>query len=189
MKNTGTWSHYSCDLGQVTTFLVLFSYETAYIVPNMKQCLKALITAPSTWQEFNTSLLMGCFPLFPCILSIMMTTCSTFCALGMMPLLLFIYSKGIYDGDLKDKVPYGGIMLSLVMILIPCTIGIFLKSKRPQYVPYIKKVRWWGSYLWKHRRQGATALLIKAAYEERLTLAGHPLVEPQWLVHQSRSTC
>uniref|UniRef100_H0V6P6 Hepatic sodium/bile acid cotransporter n=1 Tax=Cavia porcellus TaxID=10141 RepID=H0V6P6_CAVPO len=72
-------------------------------------------------------------------LSIMMTTCSTFCALGMMPLLLFIYSKGIYDGDLKDKVPYGGIMLSLVMILIPCTIGIFLKSKRPQYVPYIKK--------------------------------------------------
>nr|XP_004649353.1 sodium/bile acid cotransporter [Jaculus jaculus] len=72
-------------------------------------------------------------------LSIVMTTCSTFFALGMMPLLLYIYSRGIYDGDLKDKVPYGGIMVSLVMVLIPCSIGIFLKSKRPQYVPYIMK--------------------------------------------------
>lgn len=74
-------------------------------------------------------------------LSIVMTTCSSFTALGMMPLLLYIYSKGIYDGDLKDKVPYKGIMLSLVMVLIPCAIGIFLKSKRPHYVPYVLKVR------------------------------------------------
>lgn len=73
-----------------------------------------------------------------------MTTCSTFIALGMMPLLLYIYSRGIYDGDLKDKVPYGGIVLSLILILIPCTIGIFLNSKRPQYVRYVTKVRTWG---------------------------------------------
>ncbi|XP_025298474.1 hepatic sodium/bile acid cotransporter [Canis lupus baileyi] len=72
-------------------------------------------------------------------LSIVMTTCSTFFALGMMPLLLYIYSNGIYDGDLKDKVPYKGIVSSLVLVLIPCTIGIFLKAKRPQYVRYIKK--------------------------------------------------
>ncbi|ELV09426.1 sodium/bile acid cotransporter [Tupaia chinensis] len=72
-------------------------------------------------------------------LSIVMTTCSTFFALGMMPLLLYIYSKGIYDGDLKDKVPYVGIVISLILVLIPCTIGIFLKSKRPQYVPYVTK--------------------------------------------------
>ncbi|XP_021058223.1 sodium/bile acid cotransporter [Mus pahari] len=72
-------------------------------------------------------------------LSIVMTTCSSFTALGMMPLLLYIYSQGIYDGDLKDKVPYKGIMISLVMILIPCAIGIFLKSKRPHHVPYILK--------------------------------------------------
>lgn len=73
--------------------------------------------------------------------SIVMTTCSTFFALGMMPLLLYIYTKGIYDGDLKDKVPYVGIMISLVMILIPCTMGIILKSKWPKYGPYIIKVR------------------------------------------------
>lgn len=58
-----------------------------------------------------------------------------------MPLLLYIYSRGIYDGDLKQKVPYGGIVLSLVLILIPCTIGIFLNAKRPQYVRYVIKVR------------------------------------------------
>ncbi|XP_055451517.1 hepatic sodium/bile acid cotransporter [Psammomys obesus] len=72
-------------------------------------------------------------------LSIVMTTCSTFSALGMMPLLLYIYTKGIYDGDLKDKVPYAGIMISLVMVLIPCTIGIFLKSKKPRVTPYLMK--------------------------------------------------
>lgn len=73
-----------------------------------------------------------------------MTTCSTFIALGMMPLLLYVYSRGIYDGDLKDKVPYGGIVLSLILILIPCTIGIFINAKRPQYVRYVIKVRTWG---------------------------------------------
>nr|XP_012636625.1 sodium/bile acid cotransporter [Microcebus murinus] len=72
-------------------------------------------------------------------LSIVMTTCSTFFALGMMPLLLYTYSRGIYDGDLKDKVPYGNIMISLILVLIPCTIGIFIKSKRPQYIPYVKQ--------------------------------------------------
>lgn len=78
-----------------------------------------------------------------------MTTCSTFCALGMMPLLLFIYARGIYDGDLKDQVPYGGIMISLVMVLVPCTIGIILKSKWPQHAVYVKKVRTVGTLSWK----------------------------------------
>ncbi|GAB5572981.1 sodium/bile acid cotransporter isoform X1 [Prionailurus iriomotensis] len=71
--------------------------------------------------------------------NIVMTTCSTFCALGMMPLLLYVYSRGIYSGDLKDKVPYGGIVISLILVLIPCATGIFLNAKRPQYVPYVKK--------------------------------------------------
>nr|QES69805.1 sodium taurocholate co-transporting polypeptide [Crocidura olivieri] len=73
-------------------------------------------------------------------LSIVMTTCSTFFALGMMPLLLYLYSRGIYEGDMKDKVPYLGIITSLVLVLIPCTIGIVLNAKRPQYVRYVIKV-------------------------------------------------
>ncbi|XP_074092126.1 hepatic sodium/bile acid cotransporter [Macrotis lagotis] len=72
-------------------------------------------------------------------LSIVMTTCSTFFALGLMPLLLFIYSRGLYEGDLKTKVPYGQIAISLVLILIPCTLGIIINSKRPQYGRYIVK--------------------------------------------------
>lgn len=73
-------------------------------------------------------------------LSIVMTTCSTFFALGLMPLLLYVYSRGIYDGDMKDKVPYKGIITSLIVVLIPCTIGIVLNAKRPQYVRYVIKV-------------------------------------------------
>ncbi|XP_068948087.1 hepatic sodium/bile acid cotransporter [Petaurus breviceps papuanus] len=72
-------------------------------------------------------------------LSIVMTTCSTFFALALMPFLLYIYSKGIYEGDLKDKVPYGNIAISLALILIPCTIGITISSKKPQYGRYIIK--------------------------------------------------
>ncbi|XP_055990062.1 LOW QUALITY PROTEIN: hepatic sodium/bile acid cotransporter [Sorex fumeus] len=73
-------------------------------------------------------------------LSIVMTTCSTFFALGMMPLLLYVYSMGIYEGDMTDKVPYKGIITSLIVVLIPCTIGIVINAKRPQYVRYIIKV-------------------------------------------------
>ncbi|XP_038621356.1 sodium/bile acid cotransporter [Tachyglossus aculeatus] len=73
-------------------------------------------------------------------LSIVMTTCSTFSALALMPLLLYLYSLGLYERDVQNKVPYGGIILSLVLVLIPCTIGIVLKSKRPQYVSCVTKV-------------------------------------------------
>uniref|UniRef100_A0A7M4FKW7 Hepatic sodium/bile acid cotransporter n=1 Tax=Crocodylus porosus TaxID=8502 RepID=A0A7M4FKW7_CROPO len=71
-------------------------------------------------------------------LSILMTACSTFLALGMMPLLLYIYSRGLYEGDLGSKVPYKGIVFSLATMLIPCAIGIFLNEK-PQYARLIIK--------------------------------------------------
>ncbi|KAL3979563.1 proprotein convertase subtilisin/kexin type 5 [Sarotherodon galilaeus] len=64
-------------------------------------------------------------------LSIVMTSCSTILALGMMPLLLFIYCQGF--PSVRNAVPYGEIMLSLVLILVPCSIGILIKTYRPQY--------------------------------------------------------
>lgn len=103
----------------------------------------------SVWHKEGTQTSNFFFFVLRSPLSIVMTTCSSFTALGMMPLLLYIYTKGIYDGDLKDKVPYKGIMISLVMVLIPCSIGIFLKTKKPQYVPYIIKVRTQGPALKK----------------------------------------
>ncbi|CAM4578202.1 hepatic sodium/bile acid cotransporter [Caretta caretta] len=72
-------------------------------------------------------------------LSIVMTTCSTLLALGLMPLLLYLYSRGLYQGNLEGKVPYKGIVISLAMMLIPCTIGIFLNEKKPQYARLIIK--------------------------------------------------
>ncbi|XP_060907724.1 hepatic sodium/bile acid cotransporter [Labrus mixtus] len=64
-------------------------------------------------------------------LSIVMTSCSTLLALGMMPLLLYIYSQGY--ANLQDLVPYMDIMKSLAMIIVPCGIGILLNYYKPQY--------------------------------------------------------
>uniref|UniRef100_K7G1G3 Hepatic sodium/bile acid cotransporter n=1 Tax=Pelodiscus sinensis TaxID=13735 RepID=K7G1G3_PELSI len=72
-------------------------------------------------------------------LSIVMTTCSTLLALGLMPLLLYLYSRGLHQGNLHGKVPYKEIVISLAMMLIPCTFGIFLNEKKPQYTHIIIK--------------------------------------------------
>uniref|UniRef100_A0A8C0EG69 Solute carrier family 10 member 1 n=1 Tax=Bubo bubo TaxID=30461 RepID=A0A8C0EG69_BUBBB len=53
-------------------------------------------------------------------LSIVMTTCST-------------------EGDLEGKVPYKGIVTSLVLMLIPCVISIILNEKKPHYTGFIIK--------------------------------------------------
>nr|XP_033809137.1 sodium/bile acid cotransporter [Geotrypetes seraphini] len=72
-------------------------------------------------------------------LSIVMTTCSTFLAFGMMPLLLYIYSMALSQGNIENMVPYLGIFFSLLMTLVPCAIGIFLNEKRPQYTRCVIK--------------------------------------------------
>lgn len=64
-------------------------------------------------------------------LSIVMTTCSTVLALGMMPLLLYLYCQGL--SNMENAVPYGGIIIALAMTLVPCAIGIFLNARAPQY--------------------------------------------------------
>lgn len=70
-----------------------------------------------------------------------MTTCSTVLAIGLMPLLLYLYSGGLYEGDLEGKVPYKGIITSLVIMLIPCAIDIILNEKKPEYTGFIIKVK------------------------------------------------
>lgn len=72
-------------------------------------------------------------------LSVVMTACSMVLAIGLMPLLLYLYLGGLYD--LEGKVPYKGIITSLVLMLIPCAIGIILNEKKPQYTGVITKVR------------------------------------------------
>ncbi|XP_074471988.1 hepatic sodium/bile acid cotransporter-like isoform X3 [Sebastes fasciatus] len=70
-------------------------------------------------------------------LSIVMTTCSTLLALVMMPLLLYLYCQGF---NLQNSVPYDGIIISLLSILIPCGVGILINYYRPQYAKTITRV-------------------------------------------------
>ncbi|XP_041669159.1 sodium/bile acid cotransporter-like [Cheilinus undulatus] len=70
-------------------------------------------------------------------LSIVMTTFSSIAALGMMPLLLFIYCQGF--PSLKDNVPYLGIITALLLTVVPCATGIAINHYKPKYSPFIKK--------------------------------------------------
>uniref|UniRef100_A0A3Q2FN54 Hepatic sodium/bile acid cotransporter n=1 Tax=Cyprinodon variegatus TaxID=28743 RepID=A0A3Q2FN54_CYPVA len=71
-------------------------------------------------------------------LSIVMTTCSSIAALVLMPLLLYIFSKG-FTG-LRHAVPYAGIITALVFTLVPCAIGICINHYRPNYSSSVTKV-------------------------------------------------
>lgn len=70
-------------------------------------------------------------------LSIVMTTCSCIVALGMMPLLLYIFCQGF--SGLENAVPYVGITITLALTLIPCTVGILVNYFKPNYAPIVTK--------------------------------------------------
>ncbi|TNN63271.1 Sodium/bile acid cotransporter [Liparis tanakae] len=70
-------------------------------------------------------------------LSILMTSCSTLLAFGMMPLLLAIYCRGF---NLQSSMPFLEITISLVMILIPCSIGVLINYFKPQYAKLIIRI-------------------------------------------------
>jgi len=70
-------------------------------------------------------------------LSISMTSCSTILALGMMPLLLFIFS-GAYGTELP--VPFETIGITLASLLVPILIGILLRHFFPKKAKIILKV-------------------------------------------------
>ncbi|XP_055043011.2 hepatic sodium/bile acid cotransporter [Misgurnus anguillicaudatus] len=71
-------------------------------------------------------------------LSIVMTTCSTALGLFFMPLMLFLYSQGF--SNLQSAIPYTGIIISLILILVPCGIGILINYRVPQYSKTVTKV-------------------------------------------------
>ncbi|XP_058471681.1 hepatic sodium/bile acid cotransporter-like [Solea solea] len=71
-------------------------------------------------------------------LSIVLTTCSSFAALGLMPLMLYIYCQGF--ANLTHAVPYVSIVTTLVLTLVPCAIGITIKYYKPKYTAMIQKV-------------------------------------------------
>ncbi|OCT95401.1 ileal sodium/bile acid cotransporter [Xenopus laevis] len=72
-------------------------------------------------------------------LSISMTTCSTLLALGMMPLCLFLYTKKWVNSN-DIVIPYDSIGISLVTLVVPVGIGIFVNHKWPKQAKKILKV-------------------------------------------------
>ncbi|XP_024609794.1 ileal sodium/bile acid cotransporter [Neophocaena asiaeorientalis asiaeorientalis] len=72
-------------------------------------------------------------------LSISMTTCSTLLALGMMPLCLLIYTKMWVDSGIII-IPYDKIGISLVALIVPVSIGMFVNHRWPDKAKIILKV-------------------------------------------------
>lgn len=72
-------------------------------------------------------------------LSVSMTTCSTLMALGMMPLCLLIYTKAWVDSG-TIIIPYDNIGTSLVALVVPVSIGMFVNHKWPQKAKIILRI-------------------------------------------------
>lgn len=77
-----------------------------------------------------------------------MTTFSNALALGMMPLLLYLYCQRF--PDLHTLVPYTDIAISLVTILIPCGVGILFNHYRPREARIFTAVRWATEGYWQY---------------------------------------
>ncbi|XP_034043078.1 ileal sodium/bile acid cotransporter [Thalassophryne amazonica] len=72
-------------------------------------------------------------------LSISMTTCSSILALGMMPLCLLIYTS-IWTDVSTIQIPYDSIGITLASILIPISLGMYVKHKWPHLAKKILKI-------------------------------------------------
>ncbi|XP_026854573.2 sodium/bile acid cotransporter [Electrophorus electricus] len=71
-------------------------------------------------------------------LSLVMTTFSTILAMGLMPLLLYLYSQGL--SDVSIAVPYTGIIVALAMTTLPCAAGFGMRHYAPQQAKLVSKV-------------------------------------------------
>ena len=63
-------------------------------------------------------------------LSLLMTTCSTFLALGMMPLLIFVYVRPPLVDDDAPKMNYLAIVVTLLVATTPAVLGWRLRRSR-----------------------------------------------------------
>ncbi|KAH9499719.1 hypothetical protein Btru_077657 [Bulinus truncatus] len=68
-------------------------------------------------------------------LSVTMTLISTFAALGLLPMWLFTLGRVVYD-TADVRIPFENIFLSLLGIIIPAVIGLFLQRKFPKVAKF-----------------------------------------------------
>ena len=70
-------------------------------------------------------------------LSVSMTVCSTFAAMFMIPLLLTLYSGRLVEGI---QIPYKDIASALFMLLVPVSLGMFIRSKSLKWARRIELI-------------------------------------------------
>ncbi len=124
----------------------MYIYIYIYIVSHINTLLHELNiqVCPVLYCHLTRDTILCCtkcliiFYLIYFSLSILMTACSTALGLGMMPLLLYLYSQGL--SNLAESVPFNIITLALIMILVPCGIGILINYRVPHYSKIITQV-------------------------------------------------
>ncbi|XP_052818327.1 ileal sodium/bile acid cotransporter-like [Mya arenaria] len=75
-------------------------------------------------------------------LSVTMTTISTVCALGMMPLWLYTVG-GMFYQNWDISIPYVDILVALSVIILPLSVGLFIQYKFPKVVDRLEKMMTW----------------------------------------------
>lgn len=77
-------------------------------------------------------------------LSIIMSVASTFCALFMLPLLLFLYGTLALGFEGSVAPPFTDIFISLAVVIGPVSLGIFIRSRSEKWA---KRIELGGSVL------------------------------------------
>ncbi len=71
-------------------------------------------------------------------LSISMTVLSTFTAFALMPLLLVFYVGKL--GEPTIEVPYGQMVVTLVLVLLPVCVGMWIRSRKPELARRVERI-------------------------------------------------
>ncbi|CAL8083960.1 unnamed protein product [Calicophoron daubneyi] len=114
------------------------AFVIAMVIPIRKEFGFGLLTvgcSPGGGASNGWSLLLG----GDINLSILMTFISSFCALFMMPALLFIFGRFFIDVN-NVQIPYGNIVLQLLQITTPALLGLLLRWRKPEIAKKFTKI-------------------------------------------------
>lgn len=154
MGSTLTWTDFERSLKRPKALFIGFMSQFG-IMPALALGLAKVFQLPDT--VALSLILIGCTPggttsnLFAyyskgdVALSIAMTTASTLAAVVMMPLLLFVYSSAY--GQVNFPVPYGSIISTLVLTLLPVIGGMYLRKKKHRAAQVSEKLGSWAGTL------------------------------------------
>ncbi|MBN8220749.1 MAG: bile acid:sodium symporter [Spirochaetes bacterium] len=154
MGATLTWTDFARGLKKPKALIIGFLSQFG-IMPALAFGLARIFQLPDV--VAMSLILVGCTPggttsnLFSyyakgdVALSISMTTASTIAAVFMMPMLLLIY--GSASGQTKFALPYGNIASSLIVMLIPVVIGMYVRKKNHRAAQICEKIGGWAGSL------------------------------------------